>query len=66
MNDSALDNFFSDRNTERFFVKNIERVQGDERDNIILSVGYHKDVNGKLPYRFGSALARRRGYVAST
>ena len=34
-------------------MKNIERVQGDERDVIILSVGYHKASNGTLPYRFG-------------
>ena len=44
----ALDDFFSETNEERFFVKNIERVQGDERDAIILSVGYHKDANGNL------------------
>ena len=49
MTDSSLDDFFSESNEERFFVKNIERVQGDERDVIILSVGYHKDVNGNLP-----------------
>ena len=53
LNDPSLDEFFSETNEERFFVKNIERVQGDERDAIILSVGYHKDANGKLPYRFG-------------
>lgn len=53
LNESALDEFFSEANDERFFVKNIERVQGDERDVIILSVGYHKDANGRLPYRFG-------------
>ena len=53
VNNSSLDDFFSIRNEERFFVKNIERVQGDERDAIILSVGYHKDANGNLPYRFG-------------
>ncbi len=53
LNDPALDEFFSEANDERFFVKNIERVQGDERDAIILSVGYHKDANGRLPYRFG-------------
>ena len=53
INDPSLDEFFSEKNEERFFVKNIERVQGDERDIIILSVGYHKDVNGKLLYRFG-------------
>ena len=28
-------------------------MQGDERDVIILSVGYHKAGNGTLPYRFG-------------
>lgn len=53
LNDPELDEFFSEANDERFFVKNIERVQGDERDAIILSVGYHKDANGRLPYRFG-------------
>ena len=69
VNDPSLDNFFSDRNAERFFVKNIERVQGDERDNIILSVGYHKDENGRLPYRFGPLLqegGERRLNVAVT
>ena len=53
LDDPELDEFFSEANDERFFVKNIERVQGDERDAIILSVGYHKDANGRLPYRFG-------------
>ena len=53
LNDSSLDEFFSETNEERFFVKNIERVQGDERDVIILSVGYHKDANGNMAYRFG-------------
>lgn len=67
--DSSLDKFFSERNEERFFVKNIERVQGDERDAIILSVGYHKDANGNLPYRFGPILqdgGERRLNVAVT
>ncbi len=36
------------------FVKNIENVQGDERDIIIFSVGYAKDEKGKLNIRFGS------------
>ncbi len=69
MNDPSLDEFFSERNEERFFVKNIERVQGDERDTIILSVGYHKDANGNLPYRFGPILqegGERRLNVAVT
>ena len=53
LEDHSLDDFFSEEAQERFFVKNIERVQGDERDVIILSVGYHKAADGSLPYRFG-------------
>jgi hypothetical protein len=48
-----LDPFFDESRPDRFFVKNLERVQGDERDAIILTVGYGKDPSGKLPYRFG-------------
>lgn len=48
--------FFNEDNYEHFFVKNIERVQGDERDTIILSIGYGKDRTGKLPHRFGPLL----------
>jgi len=48
---------------ERFFVKNLERFQGDERDAIILSIGYGKDRAGRLPSRFGPLLGlRRRGH----
>ena len=53
MGDPTLDRFFSGESQEPFFVKSIERVQGDERDAIILSTGYHKADNGTLPYRFG-------------
>ena len=35
------------------FVRNIENVQGDERDIIIFSIGYAKDQNGILRYYFG-------------
>ena len=35
------------------FVKNIESVQGDERDGIIFSIGYAKNREGKLMQRFG-------------
>ena len=52
-NSRSLDEFFSVARDEPFFVKNIERVQGDERDVIILSVGYHKAESGILPHRFG-------------
>ncbi|QHT69117.1 DUF4011 domain-containing protein [Rhodocytophaga rosea] len=36
------------------FVKNIENVQGDERDIIIFSIGYAPDAKGKLAMQFGS------------
>ncbi|MGZ6391014.1 MAG: DUF4011 domain-containing protein, partial [Ktedonobacterales bacterium] len=36
-----------------FFVKNLESVQGDERDVIILSIGYGKDAAGKISANFG-------------
>jgi hypothetical protein len=39
---------------ESLFVKNIENVQGDERDIIIFSVGYAPDKNGKVHAQFGS------------
>ena len=35
------------------FVKNIENVQGDERDIIIFSIGYAKNPQGKLISHFG-------------
>ena len=39
---------------ERLFVKNIENVQGDERDIIIFSIGYAPDKKGKVSAQFGS------------
>ncbi len=39
---------------ETLFVKNIENVQGDEKDIIIFSIGYAPDVKGKLSVQFGS------------
>ena len=39
---------------DSLFVKNIENVQGDERDIIIFSVGYAPDKQGKISLQFGS------------
>ncbi len=64
-----LDEFFDPQSPDRFFIKNLERVQGDERDAIILSVGYGKEPNGTLLYRFGPLLqegGERRLNVAIT
>ncbi|MEZ4503639.1 MAG: AAA domain-containing protein [Dehalococcoidia bacterium] len=38
---------------EPLFIKNLERVQGDERDAIILTVGYGKTIDGRMRYNFG-------------
>ena len=48
-----LDEFFSEANPEPFFVKNLERVQGDERDAIILTIGYGRAPDGRMGYNFG-------------
>ena len=39
---------------QNLFVKNIENVQGDERDIVIFSVGYGPDLDGKVNAQFGS------------
>lgn len=38
---------------EELFVKNLENVQGDERDVILFSIGFGPDENGKVYYNFG-------------
>jgi very-short-patch-repair endonuclease len=38
---------------EAFFIKSLENVQGDERDVIIISVGYGKSADGNLTLNFG-------------
>ncbi|HOW36292.1 MAG TPA: DUF3320 domain-containing protein [Candidatus Omnitrophota bacterium] len=52
-NDTSLEDLFSPDRPEHFFVKNLESIQGDERDVIFISIGYGKDDSGKLPMRFG-------------
>ena len=49
----ALQPLFSDDWAEPFFVKNLEMVQGDERDVIIFSVGYGRDETGRFILNFG-------------
>jgi very-short-patch-repair endonuclease len=45
---------FNERPDEPFFVKNLERVQGDERDHMIISIGYGPTAgSGAVPNRFG-------------
>jgi len=44
-----------------FFVKNLENIQGDERDIIILSTTYGKDKDGNFRQRFGP-INHKKGY----
>ena len=48
-----LDIAISESLAEPFFVKNLENVQGDERDIILFSITFGKDVNGKVSMNFG-------------
>lgn len=45
--------FFHAHPHEPFFVKNLENVQGDERDVILISVAYAKNAQGYMGMRFG-------------
>jgi very-short-patch-repair endonuclease len=47
------ESFFDENAAEPFFIKNLEMVQGDERDVIFFSVGYGKDEAGKVLMNFG-------------
>jgi len=67
--DRDLEAFFAEDVPEPFFVKNLERVQGDERDAVIISVGYGKHPDGRMRYQWGPLLrdgGERRLNVAAT
>jgi len=67
--DQHYEDLFNEDKFEAFFVKNLETVQGDERDTIILSVGYAKSSAGKPPTNFGPIMysgGERRLNVAIT
>lgn len=50
---TEYEQFFNPNNDEYVFVKNLESVQGDERDVILFSIGYGKDRNGIINKNFG-------------
>ena len=51
--DPSYEEFFADARKEPFEVKNLESVQGDERDVVFISIGYGKDKDGRLTNSFG-------------
>jgi len=53
LNQPELEPYFSADHPEPVFVKNLETVQGDERDVILFSVCYGPDREGRVRYHFG-------------
>jgi very-short-patch-repair endonuclease len=51
------ESFFSENRNEHFFIKNLESIQGDERDVIFISVGYGRTEDGRLTQTFGPLAA---------
>lgn len=51
--DPELEVFFSEVQLEPVFVKNLESVQGDERDIMYFSITYGPDLTGTLSMNFG-------------
>ena len=49
----ATEEFFSRGTSEPFFIKNLENIQGDERDVIFISLGYGRTAEGFLSMSFG-------------
>lgn len=48
-----MEEYFYGNQEEHFFVKNLETIQGDERDVILVSIGYGFDDEGRLTLNFG-------------
>lgn len=53
LQNGMFEQLFNEDKEEPFFIKNLENVQGDERDTIIFSIGYAKDNNGIMYMNFG-------------
>lgn len=49
----AIEPYFSTDHSEPVFIKNLENVQGDERDVILFSLGYGPDSTGRVTMNFG-------------
>jgi very-short-patch-repair endonuclease len=61
--------FFDEKGAEPFFIKTIDRAQGDERDHVIFSMGFGRNPAGEMVYRWGvvgRAGGERRLNVAVT
>lgn len=48
-----IEPYFADGTAEPVFIKNLENVQGDERDVILFSICYGPDATGRVSMNFG-------------
>lgn len=55
--ETDVKDFFAPGGPEPFFVKNLENIQGDERDVIFISIGYARNKSGYMAMRFGPVSA---------
>lgn len=51
--DPSLEFFFAKKGEGEFFVKNLENIQGDDRDVIFLSITYGPGADGQVRHNFG-------------
>ncbi len=51
--DPSIETYFHSEREEPIFVKNLESVQGDERDVIYFSITYGPDITGRVSMNFG-------------
>jgi very-short-patch-repair endonuclease len=53
LSNRALDEAIAQATSEELFIKNLENVQGDERDVILFSITFARDAAGRLSMNFG-------------
>ena len=53
MLDQSREDFFAPDKRDPFFVKALEQVQGDERDVMMIGIGFGKNSQGVLSHNFG-------------
>jgi len=63
--DPSIEPHFADAELEPVFVKNLESVQGDERDHLILCTTFGPDAEGKFRRNFGQTAALAAGIEAA-
>ncbi len=51
--DDRTRSFFEESRPEPFAVRELDRVQGEERDDVLVTVGYGKTPHGRVLHRFG-------------